>query len=100
RRRPGRCRASFLASKNWLAEQVGEKIVKIEVQLGDETKTLPAFAINWNDRFSGQLHMLPRPDKARIDRARCPAFSRSCWRRQIKFNHWRQMRDNIAEPLV
>src|ERR1700726_3063784 len=67
-----RCRTrrrNFSITEQWAADAVGEKVIEIEVQLGDDADILSTGLCRRNDRLDAELHRLPRPDDPRVDRA-------------------------------
>src|SRR5437588_3195052 len=99
---PGRvrCAESFLASEDRPAERVGKNVVDVEVQLRDEADAVTALPVHRKNRLGGELNMLPRPDEARIDRARGAAAPCPHWRRESEFDHGRQVGNENAEALI
>ena len=67
-----RCRArrrNFSITEQWAANAVGENVIEIEVQLGDDADILSTGLCRRNDRLDAKLHRLPRPDDPRVDGA-------------------------------
>src|SRR3981189_1704246 len=56
-------------SKKWATDGLGEDVVQIEVQLGDDADALSAGLRCWDDCLDAELHRLARPDDPRVDRA-------------------------------
>src|SRR5438270_3533615 len=92
--------ASFLASEDRPAERMRENVVDVKMQLGDEADAVSALIIHRKDRLGGELHMLPGPDEAGIDRAGRAAAAGPCRRREREFDDRRQLRNKRAEAQV
>src|SRR3984893_721728 len=65
-----RCRTrrrNFSITEQRAADTVGEDIIEIEVQLGDDADILSTGPCRRNDRLDAELHRLPRPDDPGVD---------------------------------
>src|SRR5437763_1789978 len=79
---------------------MGENIVDVEMQLGDEADAVTALLVHRKNGLGGELHILSRPYQTRVDRAGSAAFTRPGRRREAEFDDRRQVRNDIAEALV